>query len=322
MPTKANTYIDKALSNYVVKRVQDPASYIGKEIFVPDISKDNENKIWVRDKSNFRRENSKADAATPGKFVDFDFSDIPYTMDRHKLRGLLDDDTYGNMAEELKAEARQGIVDNIMDKLDVEMEYNMLTSLTTATNYPTAHRLDGSTLAYIDGSNVDIFTDIFEEMALLLVSKGIPVNTFACSYDVWASIRNNGDYLARLNNNANKSVSVSSFKDVLSDPMLKRNFTKVLVSQGVELTSDESAADTFDFIAPSFVWMGYVNPNANNSRFSETFGKTMISSDVRQSVQRYRPDDIEAEITKVIVKYKPLIVSNECGVLLSNPLKP
>lgn len=321
MATKANTSNDKYLSNLIVKRAIGANRFIGKKIFVPYMAKDNENKYWKYDKSNFIIEDSRADAASPAKLVDFDFTYGDFSMDRHKLSVKMDDDTFGAMDDALKLGWQEKQVKFLMDKMELEAESLMLTALTTPGNYPSAHRLTGSGLAYINGSNVDIFTDIFDPMIELLNSKGIQVNTFACDSTVWKSIKNNGDFLARLNNSSNRNVSVSAFKELLSDPENGTEISQVLVSNSVYRSSDQSSAtDTFSYVAPAFCWFGYVDPSAP-TLMSETFGKLMMSADTRRAVQTYRPDEIEADITKVIWKYKPEFISNECGVILTSPLQ-
>lgn len=316
MPTRANTHIDKAISQLMLKRMINPSEdFIGKKILRPLIVDRDADKYYVYDNNHLRIDKSNRAAGAEANIVDFDFSTQSFQTNRYALKHFIDDDIYSNADDVIKRNLRSDGANLVTDKLLIQQEKRIADTVFNTANFSGKTAALSGTDQWSDYTNSDPFGDIETACKTVQLNCGKRPNFIAMGEEVWSILKNHPDVIDRLANDSIRRATVSAFTSMLSDENMK--VSDVCIGGATYNTAAEDATDSFSFIWGKFFLVAYID-TGSTTLMNQTLGKLFIPQGFDgMSIKYYRLDQYLGEFVECNCKDDPEIISNDCGYLYS-----
>lgn len=301
MPDIGSVHIDRALTS-LSQAVQNEG-FVCDLIFPPlPVMKDSD-KFFKYDKSNLRVDTTDWAPKTQVKETNWDVTTDNYSVERHGLGELMEDDEVDNADEPLSIAS--DTTETITEKLLIRREKKLATLLTTTGTFDSdarpalaaAQRWDNYASSSSD-PNIDIQTGrktIFQK----LFRKA---NTLILPYIVYETVREHPKVMERV-----KYVSEA----IVDTGVLARlwNVDRVIIAGSGENTAKEGQADALAQIWGKNAWLGYVEPRPRRKRPS--WGYCFQSQ--KMLVERWRDNPRKGEMLRVSYKEIHKVVTSGAG---------
>lgn len=304
MPSIANTYVDKALTNVSVKYTNN--QFKADEIF-PVLEVDKKTGVYyVYDKSNLRKEDSRRVGSAKTAEAGRNMSKTSYgPLDEHALKTGVTKDEMDNYDSPLSPMV--DATEHVTEKMAIEKEVDLATDLANTAIVTQNTTLSG-TSQWSDYANSDPFTNI--EAGLTAVRKNgvVEPNTAVMSQTVWDKIKHHPDLLDRVKWSNRGVLTTAIFADLIG-------VQNVIVCPAVYNTVDEGQTDSLDYIWGKHFWVMHVTPRPGLKTVSGGYHLTLKNG---RYVDRWQDEDTKTEWVRANDYYERKIIAVEAMYLIKN----
>jgi hypothetical protein len=243
---------------------------------------------------------------TPARRVDYSISTGSYLCLPYALGKAVTDEERDNADSALQPDVEA--TEFVTDKLLLGLEIRVANIISTSTNWASASNLTSGTQWSSDSSTPT--ANIITLMQAVRQKIGRRANTAVLGAAVMERLMDHPEFLDRLKYTRDGAVLKS---DDIADWF---GFQKVLIGEGVKVTSQEGAADTIADIWGDFFWVGWVPPTAS----LRTPAAGYVFEWKGRTTERFREDQEHQDIIAVEHHTDERITASDSGAIYTDLL--
>lgn len=248
-PTLGDVHVDAPLTDFSRAYFQPSDKYIWNRVFGTVASPKQSDKYFVYDKDNLLRiEARKRAPNTESAGRDYSLSTDNFYCDVWSLHSDVSEFIRSNADTALDPEqdAAMVIAQDINATLDVEFVSTLFTTSVWGTDKTVGTQWN-------DAASTPI-QDVEEGKETVEKNTGFEPNTLVMGREVWTDLKHHPDILARLPDNAPRTVSTAFLAQLFDVP-------RVFVARSIRNTAQQGLTGSYSFNFGKHALLAYANPN-------------------------------------------------------------
>jgi hypothetical protein len=309
-PSSSDVHVNVPLTNVSIAWLQDQSNFIADTVFPVVPVNHKSDQYWIYDRFNWFKAKAELRApATESAGDGWTLSRATYVADVYAIHKDVDDQIRANSdsAFDMDRDATEFVTRDIALTKDVTWAAKYFTTGVWASDVTPATLWDVEPSTPIK----DITTEIVNQQRLTSFAP----NTLVLTVEVWNVLKNNVDFISRINGGATSSTPAIVMPNLLAQVL---GIDRVIIAQGVQNIAIEGAAEDMQFIFGKDALLVYAAPRA--SLLQPTAGYTFVWTRLTGSgtqIGRFRMDHLKSDRIEAEATWDQKVVSPEMGTFFS-----